>query len=138
MIPDPETLMAELRPARLPQGFDAFSGDGILAILALALLAGVGLALIAIALTRRRPSLAATARERLEEAQGLAASERLFLQARLAADLARAANGARKSERSKRLAEIGERLSAELYRPEPRLDPNQIDGEILSAIGRRS
>ena len=137
MIPDPETLMADLRPARLPQGFDAFSGDGILAILALALLGGVCLALLIMAVTRLRPSLAATARRSLDAARGLDPSERLLVQARLAGELAKAVNRRRNAERAKRLAAIGERLSAELYRPKPSLDPNEMDGEILAAIGGR-
>lgn len=132
-------LVTQLRPVRLPPGFDAFDWHGALAIFALALLAGLVLALILRALSVPRPSIAAETEDALDAARHLSPEERLLRQAAVVAALKRDAEtkGKRGEAARQRLAALRVTIDAELYRPEPALDPDRLDAEIYGAIGAR-
>ncbi|NDW04154.1 hypothetical protein [Jiella pacifica] len=134
---DPD-LVEQLRPVRLPPGFDAFDWHGALAIFSLALLAGLVLALMLRALTAPRRSLAAEAKDGLDTARGLSPAERFVRQAAIVAALKRdaEAKGKRGELAYARLAAIRAGIDAELYRPHPALDSDALDAAILGAIGK--
>lgn len=134
---DPD-LVAKLRPVRLPPGFDAFDWHGALAIFSLALLAGLVLALVLRALSTPRRSIAAEAEHGLDAARGLSPEERFVRQAAIVAALKSHAETTGKpgEETRRRLAALRASIDAELYRPNPALDPDALDAEILGAIGK--
>ncbi|MCE7030496.1 hypothetical protein [Jiella avicenniae] len=135
---DPD-LVSRLRPVRLPPGFDAFDWQGTVAIFALALLAGLLLALALRALTVPRPTIAAETDDALDAARSLPADERLLRQAAVVAALNRdaEAKGKRGEPARQRLAVIRTTIDAELYRPKPALDPDGLDADIRSVLGAR-
>ncbi|TFF17756.1 hypothetical protein E3C22_23190 [Jiella endophytica] len=138
---DPD-LIAKLRPVRLPPGFTAFDWHGGLAIFALALVAGLALAVLLRAFTVPRLSERSLAARQLDAARRLAPEARLLSQSQLVAALERSVRTkGRHGERAGRqLAEIRARIDAELYRPTPRLDADGLDAAILEALpgrGRR-
>ncbi len=135
---DPD-FVTKLRPVRLPPGFDAFDWHGAAAIFALALLAGLALALVLRALTAPRPSIAAETRDALEAARRLSPEKRLLRQAAVVAALKRDAErqGRRGEAVRQRLAVLRASIDAELYRPAPALDPDRLDAEISSAVAER-
>ncbi|MBO0904600.1 hypothetical protein [Jiella sonneratiae] len=134
---DPD-LVARLKPVRLPPGFDALDWNGILAVFALALVAGLVLALILRAFTAPRLSEGEAAERALAAERGLSPADRLLGQSRLVARLARRQDGGRAAAAAaRRLAELKATIDAELYRREPALDPDAVEAAILEALGRR-
>ena len=136
MAADPD-LVAQLRPVRLPPGFDAFDFHGALAIFALALLAGLLLALLLRRLTVPRLTARRAAEHHLAAIRHLQADERLLRQSQLVAELKQRAQktGQRGEPARQRLAELRTTIDAELYRPKPALDPDALDTAILDVVG---
>ena len=131
-------LVTQLRPVRLPPGFDAFDWHGAVAIFSLALLAGLALALILRALSVPRRSIAAEATDGLDAARDLSPEERFVRQAAIVAALKCNADGEGKRGEAvrQRLAALRASIDAELYRPNPTHDPDALDAEILGALGK--
>ncbi|MEN3791899.1 hypothetical protein [Fulvimarina sp. MAC3] len=135
---DPD-LIAELRPIRLPPGFDAFDLSGALAVFSLAILAGLLLAVLLRLATVPKPSIRRAVIERLDGAKQLEPGERLLAQAQAIGLLE---TGFEKRRRKPKLksTEPLERLKTEihqaLYRRDPGLDCDRIDREILGLVGK--
>ncbi|MCB8836361.1 hypothetical protein [Aurantimonas sp. VKM B-3413] len=132
-------FIEKLRPIRLPAGFEAFDLHGALAVFALALLAGLLLSLFARLVTAPRPSRRREAERAIAEARTLAREERLLAQSRLVLRL-KEDDGRRIRNRGsvrRHLDELKLKIDAELYRPDPALDPDALDRAILDALAAR-
>ena len=132
----------ELRPIRLPVGFDAFDLHGALAVFSIAVLMGLGLALLVRWISEPKPSLKRTVAEQLSAAKALPADERLVHQARtiemLGAALGtkRLGSASRKADIGAALADLRREIGSAIYRPEPDLDCDRLDRDILGLAAR--
>ncbi|MER0239061.1 hypothetical protein [Fulvimarina sp. MAC8] len=130
---DPD-LIAELRPIRLPPGFDAFDLFGALAVFSVAVIAGLLLALLVRLATEPRPSLRRAVAQKLDAARNLQPGERLLAQAQTLGLMESTFTRKRRKPKPES-TEFLERLKAEIseavYRREPGLDCDRIDRDIL-------
>lgn len=138
MEPD---LIAELRPIRLPPGFDAFDFSGALAIFSIALLAGLLITLLLRLATVPKADPRRDVIELLDAAKSVQPGERLLAQARaldllerLTPKTRRMVGSASRSRSSERLAHLRGEISDAIYRPEPKLDCDRIDLEIRDLV----
>ncbi|RFC65466.1 hypothetical protein DYI37_06530 [Fulvimarina endophytica] len=131
---DPD-LVADLRPIRLPEGFEAFDLQGALAVFSVAILIGLLLAYGVSLASERKPSLRRAIAHDLAEARTLAPAERLLAQSRALAALEEKLKAGRRkpvaaATRSGVLA-LKSELSHSLYAPAPDIDLERVDREIL-------
>lgn len=130
-------LLAQLRPVRLPPGFDALDWHGGVAVFSLAIFGGLLIALLVYAISEPRRSPRRMAETALGQAAGLSTGERLLHQAKVVAGLQGALAGPRHAPLNDRLAAIRSEIETELYHPHPSLDCEAVDAAILSAISRQ-
>ncbi|MDY8110070.1 hypothetical protein U0C82_13060 [Fulvimarina sp. 2208YS6-2-32] len=132
----------ELRPIRLPVGFEAFDLHGALAIFSIAVLAGLGLALLVRWMSEPRPTLKRIIARHLAEARPLPADERLLRQARAIEMLDEAIGTKRRVSKTRReaiggaLAALRTDIGAAIYRPAPDIDCDRLDRDILGLAAR--
>ncbi|EAU40725.1 hypothetical protein FP2506_03324 [Fulvimarina pelagi HTCC2506] len=131
---DPD-LIAELRPIRLPPGFEAFDLSGTLAVFSIAVLAGLALALMLRLATEPKPSIRRAVTEKLEAAKALQPGDRLLAQAQALGLLE--TSFARKRRKPKidafdLIGRLKTEISEAIYRREPGLDCDRIDRDILA------
>ena len=137
MAADPD-FIEKLRSIRLPAGFDAFDFHGALAVFALALLAGLLISLLVRLMTAPRPSRRREVQYAIAKARTLGRHDRLLAQSRLVLQLKDdPGRRIRRDPVRRRLDELKRKIDAELYRPDPALDPDAVDRAILDALAAR-
>ncbi|KQT82186.1 hypothetical protein [Aurantimonas sp. Leaf443] len=143
----PDALVAELRPLKLPAELSAVTSGDVLAALAIGILAALLVAALARLVARRRRDRRAEVAAALAALRGRPAEERLYGQALLLREL-RPATASRRPRQAANTAEEAEAaipsetgIGAALYRPPgagPAPDLDALDARILRAARRRA